>query len=255
MNVEEPTRRSNDLYRQQYTSDVVDHWDDYIDWERRRETEGGFFADLLRKHGVRRVLDIACGTGFHTVCLAHEGFDVTGADGSPAMVEKARENAARAGVGHVPIMQADWTRLTDAFEPEGFDAVICLGNSFTHLFEEELRLRALKEIHSVVQRPGIAVIDQRNYDAMLDRDEEHGHSLYYLGESVDVSQELSEDELQFKFEYQDGGSSELTISPIRQTYLTDLLRETGFREVERYGDFERDYRFYDPEFVIQVAHK
>jgi len=43
-----------------------------------------------------RVLDTACGTGVHTIALAQHGFTVTGADPSPAMVERARQNAMAA---------------------------------------------------------------------------------------------------------------------------------------------------------------
>ena len=31
--------------------------------------------------------------------------------------------------------------------------------------------------------------------------------------------------------------------------------EAGFQNVERYGDFQANYDFYDPDFIIQVAKK
>ncbi|XP_022360038.1 glycine N-methyltransferase-like, partial [Enhydra lutris kenyoni] len=53
----------------------------------------------------------------------------------------------------------------------GFDAVICLGNSFAHLpdckgDQSEHRL-ALKNITSMVRSGGLLVIDHRNYDHIL----------------------------------------------------------------------------------------
>ncbi|MCP6565065.1 class I SAM-dependent methyltransferase, partial [Klebsiella pneumoniae] len=53
----------------------------------------------------------------------------------------------------------------------GFDAVICLGNSFAHLpdckgDQSEHRL-ALKNIASMVRPGGLLVIDHRNYDHIL----------------------------------------------------------------------------------------
>jgi SAM-dependent methyltransferase/GNAT superfamily N-acetyltransferase len=45
-----------------------------------------------------RVVDLGCGTGTLTVLLAADGYDVTGLDSSPAMLERARDKARDAGV-------------------------------------------------------------------------------------------------------------------------------------------------------------
>ena len=58
-----------------------------------------------------------------------------------------------------------------------------------------------------------------------------------------------------RYEYADGDVHFLSLCPIRQDYVTDLLKDTGFSTVERYGDFAADYDFYEPDFVIQVAKK
>ena len=48
---------------------------------------------------------------------------------------------------------------------------------------------------------------------------------------------------------------QLTVCPVRQEHLTDLLTEAGFQNVERYGDLQANYDFCDPDFIIQVAKK
>ncbi|NP_001305786.1 Glycine N-methyltransferase-like isoform 1 precursor [Homo sapiens] len=72
------------------------------------------------------------------------------------------------------IEEANWMTL-DKDVPQsaegGFDAVICLGNSFAHLpdckgDQSEHRL-ALKNIASMVRAGGLLVIDHRNYDHIL----------------------------------------------------------------------------------------
>ena len=58
-------------------------------------------ARLVRHPGIRsgmRVLDVACGTGVVAVTAARAGAQVTGLDLTPALLERARENAQIAGV-------------------------------------------------------------------------------------------------------------------------------------------------------------
>src|SRR5690606_32341929 len=112
-------------------------------------SEGEFFIRELQKLGKRKVLDVATGTGFHSVRLIQAGFDVTSADGSATMLAKAFSNARHRG--HIlRTIHADWRWLTRSVHDK-YDAVICLGNSFTHLFAERDRRRALAEFYAVLR--------------------------------------------------------------------------------------------------------
>jgi len=251
-----PTENKSKLFVSEYTTEFVDRWDELIDWQKRREAEGGFFEGILNNNGARTVLDIACGTGYHTVTLHFNGFDVTGSDGSANMVNKAQENAARSGLKNTRLVEAQWTSLSTVFPYERFDAIVCLGNAFTHLFDDDERRAALREIYGLLTDGGVAVIDHRNYDTMLDKGFSSKHQSYYLGETVDVRPEtVSEESVRLRYSYSDGSVHHLTVCPIRQDHLTALCGESGFKLVERYGDFKFDYEFYEPDFIIQVATK
>ena len=250
------TRLANGYFRTEYNEQFVNRWDELIDWEARHRAEGGFFERTLSELGVKTILDIACGTGFHTVTLAQAGFDVTGADGSSNMLVKARKNAEGLGLHDIPFIEAEWTTLTRSFPTEKFDAIVCLGNAFTHLFDEADRRQALGEIHSLLNDQGVAIIDQRNYDLILDKGFNSKHSAYYLGETVRVRPEsVTNEAVKFLYEYEDGSVHHLTLCPIRQEYITNLLQEAGFSSVKRHGDFQANYEFYDPDFIQQVARK
>ncbi|WP_321182591.1 class I SAM-dependent methyltransferase [Mycobacterium innocens] len=67
------------------------------------------------------MLDPGTGPGYHAIHCASQGFSVTGIDGSPSAIERARRNAERAGVT-VDFQVADATRL-DGFEGR-FDTVV-----------------------------------------------------------------------------------------------------------------------------------
>lgn len=247
---------TRDLYQEEYTPDFVDRWDELINWKARRESEGGFFQGILQSHGAVTVLDAACGTGFHTVMLAMDGFKATGADGSAEMVSKAKENAERAGMPDLPVVEAEWTTMSESFPNQKFDAVIVLGNAFNHLFDEEDRKKALAEFYKILNDDGVLIIDHRNYDKIIDKDYNNKHAVYYLGENVDAyPEEITSEFVRMRYQYSDGSSYHLTMCPIRQNYVTELLRDAGFQNIRRYGDFEAEYSFYDPDFIIQVATK
>src|SRR5690606_804659 len=137
--------RRSSHYKKEYAKSFVEKWDDLIDWDARASSEGEFFIKLLRERGARKVLDVATGTGFHSVQLLKAGFEVTSVDGSPTMLAKAFENANRRG--HIlRTVQADWRWLNKDVH-DLYDAVICLGNSFTHLHNENDRRKALAEYY------------------------------------------------------------------------------------------------------------
>ena len=246
--------RESDHYTLEYVQGFVEKWDQLIDWDQRARTEGDFFIELLRRRGARRVLDAACGTGFHSVRLREAGFEVVSADGCDQMLAKAFENGKRRG--HIlRSVQADWRWLTRDIEGK-FDAVICLGNSFTHLFEERDRRKALAEFYAILKHDGVLVLDQRNYDAILDHGYSSKHQYYYCGDDVMVEPEHVDDGLAwFKYRFPDASEFYLNMFPLRRRYTRRLLYEAGFQRVKTYGDFQETYRADDPDFLIHVADK
>ncbi|QBI21366.1 class I SAM-dependent methyltransferase [Egibacter rhizosphaerae] len=243
---------TSDLYQDEYEPSFVDKWDELIDWEGRAKGEGDFYPRILRDAGCTRVLDAATGTGYHAVQLAKAGFDVLAADGAAEMVSKTAENAARLGVD-LPVQEADWRTLADDV-PGEFDALLCLGNAFTHLFTEDERVRALEQFHKVLRPGGLVIIDQRNYDSILDEGFNTKHQYYYTGKGVDARpEEISDEAVRFRYQFPDGGVHHLTMYPLRQDYLTGLLADAGFRNIRRFGDFKEAYQHHEPDFVVQVG--
>jgi S-adenosylmethionine-dependent methyltransferase len=73
-----------------------------------------------------RALDLGCGTGSAAVRLARLGIEVTLLDSSPAMLDLARRKIVDAGVSNkITIHQGDAGHLTEMFESESFDIVLC----------------------------------------------------------------------------------------------------------------------------------
>lgn len=246
--------RETDHYQAEYIGSFVEKWDDLIDWENRAKSEGNFFIQELKKAGAKKVLDVATGTGFHSIRLLEEGFDVVSADGNPEMLAKAFENARERGE-ILRTVQADWRWLSKDIHEE-FDAIICLGNSFTHLFSEHDRRKALAEFYSVLKHDGILILDQRNYDAILDHGYSSKHVYYYCGEQVSVAPEHVDEGLaRFRYHFPDDSTFYLNMYPLRKVYTRQLMSEVGFQQIDTYGDFQETYHEENPDFFIHVAEK
>ena len=246
--------RKTDNYKQEYVWGFVDKWDELIDWERRAEGEGDFFIQQLQEAGAREVLDVATGTGFHSVRLLQAGFEVVSADGSPQMLYKAFENARKRGLV-MRTVQADWRYLNRDVHGE-YDAIICLGNSFTHMFKEHDRRKALAEFYAMLKYNGILILDQRNYDRILDDGFSSKHTYYYCGDDISAEPEHVDDGLaRFRYTFPDQSVYHLNMFPLRKDYTRRLMAEVGFQKIETYGDFQETYRKDEPDFFVHVAQK
>ncbi|MCF8045518.1 MAG: methyltransferase domain-containing protein [Desulfarculaceae bacterium] len=248
-------KRDSDNYVKEYITGFADKWDELIDWKSRAENEDQFFTKILRKHGAKKVLDASCGTGFNSVQLIKDGFDVTSLDGSPAMLARAFNNAKKENI-ILRTINSDWRWITKDIVHNRYDAVICLGNSFTHLFKDRDRRKVLAEFYSVLKNDGILIIDQRNYDTMLDEGFSSKHKYYYAGNKVKAEPEyLDEGLARFRYEFQGGEVYHLNMCPLRKDYTKHLLKDAGYQRITTFGDFRRDFDISDADFLVHVAEK
>jgi len=157
-------------------------WEAYIGSSQTRTDQyRKWISDLLRSNNCRHILDVACGHGVDSIMLLEEGFDVTSTDASDKMLKYAlRQRWARRKQPQFDkwvIEEGNWLTLPEDLESvqdipsTGFDAVICLGNSFAHMpdFEGDQRnqIIALQNFMSLLKPGGILLIDHRNYDEIL----------------------------------------------------------------------------------------
>ena len=246
--------RGSEVYKGEYVKSFVEKWDELIDWDARARAEGQFFIDVLRARGKETVLDVAAGTGFHSVRLLEAGFNVTTGDGSAAMLAKAFENGRKRGL-ILKTVQADWRWLNRDIQGK-YDAIICLGNSFTHLHDEKDRRRALAEFYAALKHDGILIIDQRNYDVIMDDGFRTKHKYYYCGDNVSAEPEHVDEGLaRFRYDFPDGSTYRLNMFPLRKAYTRRLILEAGFAKVRTYGDFQEQFDDSEPDFFIHVAEK
>ena len=152
-------------------------------------------------------------------------------------------------------VQADWRWLNRDVHGK-YDAVIVLGNSFTHLLDERDRRKALAEFYAALKHDGILILDQRNYDRILDKGFSSKHKYYYCGDQVSAEPEHVDDGLaRFCYSFPDGSQYHLNMFPLRKDYTRGLMKDVGFQKIETFGDFKETHREEEPDFYIHVAYK
>ncbi|MBC7251077.1 MAG: class I SAM-dependent methyltransferase [Anaerolineae bacterium] len=140
-------------------------YDRFVNWRERLAYELPFIEQQLTAVRARRVLDVACGTGMHAIALAQRGYDVTGADLSAGMIERARENAKAAG-SEARFVVAGFGELATSVG-DGFDALLCLGNSLPHVLTAEALHATLSDCAAALRPGGLLLIQNRNFDAVM----------------------------------------------------------------------------------------
>ena len=151
--------------------------------------------DIFKSRGVRTVYDVACGIGVDSAMLLEEGFQVNSSDANPGFLEKTRERRDQhPELTDWQIGYGDWLELDSAEVKHpvgGYDAILCIGNSFTTLpdFEGESRthIKALQNFKNLLKVGGVLIIDHRNFDYIMIHKKfppnSHG-SIYYNSDRV-----------------------------------------------------------------------
>lgn len=75
--------------------DNLEEFADAVEYDRRDTSDTGvaFYSTLARETGGP-ILEIACGTGRVSIPIARLGYEVTGLDIVPGMLERARDKSA-----------------------------------------------------------------------------------------------------------------------------------------------------------------
>lgn len=105
-----------------------------------------YFASYLKPKGI--VLDLGCAVGIAISILKEKGFDVSGIEISPKMVEYARKRNP-----NTDIILGDFSK-TDF--PSKFDGVLAF--AFIHLYPKQEVVRIFEKIKSILKPGGIALL-------------------------------------------------------------------------------------------------
>ena len=141
-------------------------YDVMVDWDKRLSRELPFLeAVFAETHEIHRVLDVGCGTGHHAIALAQRGLEVVGVDPLREMLDQARINARRAGVG-IEFVEGGFGELASLGLGQ-FDALICTGNALPHVEGIDRLDPVLEDFGAVLRRGGALVVHLLNHERLL----------------------------------------------------------------------------------------
>jgi SAM-dependent methyltransferase len=130
-----------------------------IAFDMNRKGEVDFLVHCFKRFArrpVRRVLDIACGTGPHLVRLAERGYQTTGLDLSRQNIEYLRERLTDKGL-RGDLVVGD---MTDFRLRRPVDAAICMQDSQGHLLTNAQLLAHLRSVGRNLRRGGLYIFDR-----------------------------------------------------------------------------------------------
>lgn len=119
-------------------------------WTERTESEIKRALTMLRPQGGERILDLACGTGRHSLELVRQGFSVVGVEIGEELVEIGRRDAEEQGL-EVEFVQGDLRELD--YENQ-FDIVLNLNDGAVGYFETDEENHRTFEVISRALKPG-----------------------------------------------------------------------------------------------------
>jgi len=239
-----------------------------------------FLVKLLKEKKAYTILDAACGTGVDSVMLLNEmgnipAFSLTSSDYSDKMLKEAYkvrwDRRREQAFFNWEIEEGNWMTLTkDVRTPgSGYDAIICMGNSFPHLIDDHGDLRnqklCIQNFYDMLKPGGTLIIDHRNYDYILKHGRAPKKNIYYNSQHIQkiTTQIIYENNeprqivLNYKMDVEGDGDFTLSYQPYTLNVFTNLLKgifgdNTSY---QRYADFKPLSEEPDPAFYVHVIEK
>ncbi|MFW9848670.1 MAG: class I SAM-dependent methyltransferase [Candidatus Thorarchaeota archaeon] len=225
-------------------------YDNAIDWDSRLSREIPFILKSISSTDTKRVLDMACGSGRHSVELAELGFTVDAFDTSFVMIDIAKNLAKDRGV-EVTFVVDDMMNLETRYH-DSYDIILCLGNSLALLPSIQDLTKVVLMVSSLLSENGAFVFQTLNFDEIAASGFEQFEpkkGKLFTGEDVifrrrfDHSEDLVDSttlvlssSIRRNDEWVENESRQKVIR-VNSKILSQILENNGFKHFEIYANY------------------
>lgn len=228
---------------------------DYIFPKNRKQLE--FVESIKKISNEEKILDIGCATGNLTELLGEKTRNIVGIDLDKELLKEAKEKHPNLNFENMNML-----KINEKFEENSFDRVVSFGNTLVHLDSREEVEEFFQKVYKTLKFNGFFIVQIINYNRIIEkniknlptidnekvkfvRDYEYDKSIG----KVDFITELTIKEANLNIK------NNIKLLALTKIEIQKFLGETGFRNIEFYGDFEGRELSDNSEALIFVAQK
>lgn len=192
------------------------------------------FVKQYFENNNSKLLEVGCANGKLTNALA--SYDITGIDLEKDFIDIAKDRYKNAEFYQLNMLDIDKLK-------QEYDGIICFGNTIVHIDCNQIKA-FLEKTYKVLKSNGTILIQILNYD-------------YILDEKITDLPIIDNDKITFERKYKHGEKfmfntklsvkkediiieNTIELFPIRKNDILQVLNEVGFKDMDIYGDFDRN---------------
>ena len=219
-------------------------WSLFYDWmfpaESFTQAKDQVF-DIIRLSGVDKgdLLDLCCGPGRHSIPFAEYGFNVTGVDLQPALLEKARDYALKHNVS-VEYVEENMLTFKRA---NSYDLAVSMFSSFGYFNNPRDDVQVLENVYFSLRAGGKLVLDVRGKEVhamanvtSFSQKMPNGDFIFHRTEVNDDWTRAMSDWVYLQDSHAHKFKMEFNLYSGAE--LRQMLENTGFTNVRVYGDLK-----------------
>lgn len=220
-----------------------------------------YISDFFKANGINQgtILDLACGTGSISEYLIQMGYRIIGIDLSENMLCVASQKLLK----HSSNFSLLNGKMQDFELPEPVDGCVCSLDSINHLENADDVLLTFKNVYNSLKDNGIFVFDvntiYKHQNVLGDNAfvfDEEDYFLAWDNELIDdTTVRILLDFFVYNGESYDRYSEEIIENSYSVEKLTDMLNETGFRDIQIYDELTKNPAKKDSERLYFVCKK